>query len=124
MDTVNTAINPVPTCEGTATSTIINDYNSIIGFNGPNAYKICHLNGTFELLCPDLIPGGTPGAASIRLMNQVPQPAICSTVSINEIHNNTNHIFIQTAFPFVETTIFLNEQFESVHWSSATIQDK
>ncbi|MBK9593619.1 MAG: hypothetical protein IPO32_19665 [Crocinitomicaceae bacterium] len=29
----------------------------------PNAYKICHLNGTFELLCPDLIPGGTPGAA-------------------------------------------------------------
>jgi len=53
----------LPLCEGAATND--DDYFSIIGFNGSNLVEICHLNGTYEIVCPDLNLGGTPGAASI-----------------------------------------------------------
>ncbi|HLP50351.1 MAG TPA: T9SS type A sorting domain-containing protein [Chitinophagales bacterium] len=68
----------VPTCEGAVTASFTGDFNSIVGFNGDNAIKICQLDGSHQVLCPELNPGGTPGAASIRLPTQNPQPAVCS----------------------------------------------
>ena len=64
----------VPICEGAVTASFVGDYNSIIGFSGPDLIKVCQLDGSTQMLCPDLNIDGTPGAASIRLPTQVPQP--------------------------------------------------
>ena len=53
----------LPACEGAAIYD--DDYATIIGFNGPNLIKICQIDGTYEMICPDLNLGGTPGAASL-----------------------------------------------------------
>lgn len=53
----------LPGCEGAAIYD--GEYTSIIGFNGPNLIKICQIDGSYEMICPDLNLGGTPGAASI-----------------------------------------------------------
>jgi gliding motility-associated-like protein len=53
----------LPNCEGAA---IFNDnYISIIGFNGANLIEICQVDGSYEVICPNLNIDGTPGAASI-----------------------------------------------------------
>jgi len=67
----------VPTCEGAITASFSGDYNSIVGFNGPNLIKVCQIDGSHQSLCPALNLGGTAGGASIRLATQVPQPTIC-----------------------------------------------
>ncbi len=36
----------VPTCEGAVTASFTGDFNSIVGFNGDNAIKICQLDGS------------------------------------------------------------------------------
>jgi hypothetical protein len=74
----------IPTCEGAATSTFAGDFNAIIGFNGGDAIKICQVDGSYTPLCPALNPGGTPGAASIRLPAQSPLPVSCSVESVQE----------------------------------------
>lgn len=82
----------VPTCEGAVTGSFIDDFNSIIGFNGPDLLKICQIDGSFQILCPNLNIGGTPGAASIRLSTQVPQPITCSkTTGLENVY--TNNLF-------------------------------
>jgi hypothetical protein len=73
----------VPTCEGAFTASFDGDYNSIIGFNGGDLIKICQIDGSHSMLCPNLNFGGTPGAASIRLATQIPQPVNCSTANID-----------------------------------------
>lgn len=67
----------VPVCEGAVTASFEDDFNAILGFNGEDLIKICQIDGSWELVCPDLNIGGTPGAASIRLPNQVPEPVSC-----------------------------------------------
>jgi len=76
--------NAIPTCEGAITAPFIGDYNSIIGFNGPNVIKICQLDGTYQTLCPALLTFGTGGAASFRLSTQIPQPTSCSMTGIQD----------------------------------------
>lgn len=73
----------LPTCEGAVTKTFSGDYNSIVGFNGTDAIKICQITGSYQMLCPNINPGGTPGAASIRLPIQNPLPTSCSMTSIS-----------------------------------------
>jgi hypothetical protein len=75
----------VPTCEGAVTASFVGDYNSIVGFNGPNLIKICQIDGSYQMFCPSLNIGGTPGAASIRLPVQNPQPTSCSQTSVNDL---------------------------------------
>lgn len=97
----------VPTCEGAATASFVEDYNQIIGFNGPNLIKICQLDGSYQTLCPNLNIGGTPGAASIRLTTQSPQPITCEkTTGVENLSKDkalllfpnpvTNELNIQT----------------------------
>ncbi len=86
---VNSTSNPIPNCEGTATSTFVGDYNSIIGFSGQDAYKICQIDGSHQLLCSTIVPNSIPGAASIRLPVQNPLPIACSqTSAIESLSNN------------------------------------
>ena len=92
LNSTNTAIlsvtpisSSVPTCEGAVTASFAGNYNSIVGFNGPNLYKICQIDGSYQMLCPALNIGGTPGAASIRLATQIPQPTVCNNPNSVEI---------------------------------------
>lgn len=79
----------VPTCEGAVTASFEDEYNSIVGFNGHNLIKICQIDGSTQMLCPDLNLGGTPGAASIRLPAQSPPPARCkSSVSVESVETS------------------------------------
>ncbi len=78
----------IPYCQGAITASFSGDYNSIVGFNGPNLIKICQIDGSVQSLCPSLNIGGTPGAASIRLPTQEPQPSVCqapNSVEFNQI---------------------------------------
>ncbi len=115
LNSTNTALvsltaigNTVPTCEGAVTASFVSDYNSIVGFNGPNLIKICQIDGSSQMLCPNLNIGGTPGGASIRLATQIPKPTSCTMTSVQEISLNnqfaifpnptTNKLNIQTKF--------------------------
>lgn len=75
----------IPICEGAATASFGDEWNSIVGFQGEDLIKVCHIDGSYELLCPGLNVGGTPGAASIRLATQIPEPIACcdSSPTIN-----------------------------------------
>ncbi|MGC4057423.1 MAG: hypothetical protein QM743_04775 [Chitinophagaceae bacterium] len=68
----------IPTCEGAVTASFKDDYNAIVGFSGKDAIKICPVDGSYKMLCPDLNIGGTPGAASMRLYTQFPKPTVCT----------------------------------------------
>jgi hypothetical protein len=78
----------MPTCEGAVTASFDGDYNSIVGFNGSNLIKVCQIDGSFQMLCPSLNIGGTPGGASIRLATQVSQPTLCTMTGIQNIFEN------------------------------------
>jgi len=106
---INSLSNPIPGCEGAATASFMGDYNSIIGFNGADIIKICQIDGSYQMLCPSLNIGGTPGAASIRLPTQVPQPVFCSTTSIAELNYVLNINLFPNPFSF-ETIIQTNEK--------------
>ncbi len=84
---VNNLGNPIPTCEGSVTASFTGLYNSIVGFNGPNAYKICQIDGSYEMLCSSLVTNGTSGGASIPLYIQQPEPTTCqrpnSVITLN-----------------------------------------
>ncbi|MBL7718854.1 MAG: T9SS type A sorting domain-containing protein [Flavipsychrobacter sp.] len=68
----------VPGCEGAVTAEFTDDYNAIVGFSGEDAIKICQIDGSHQVLCPAINPGGTPGAASMRLATQMPEPTLCA----------------------------------------------
>lgn len=74
---VNSISMPTINSEGAATSGFVGDYNSIIGFSGRTASKICQLDGTFQILCDSLTLDNIAGGASIRLPSQVPEPITC-----------------------------------------------
>ena len=79
----------LPACEGAVTASFNGDYHSILGFNASDLLKICQIDGSYQVLCPDLNFGGTPGAASIRLATQNPQPTNCSQLSTQEVFSTT-----------------------------------
>ena len=86
----------IPVCEGAVTASFPDNYNSIAGFNGHDLIKICQIDGSIQMLCPELNIGGTPGAASIRLPTQEPQPGSCTPpTGIDPVR--MDHLF--TVFP-------------------------
>lgn len=99
---VNSDGNNIPTCEGAVTAPFIGFDNSIIGFSGGNAYKICQIDGSSQLLCASIVPAGIPGAATLTLPTQNPKPQSCfgSTPQTQNppirIIQNTNQIIIVT----------------------------
>lgn len=116
VDTLNSLSNAIPTCEGSATASFVGDYNSIIGFNGPNVIKICQIDGTYQMLCPSLLTFGTPGAACFRLPTQVPQPTSCTmTTGLENVVTNLFSIFPNP------TTNELNIQSDNKHYFSFNI---
>lgn len=90
---VNSDDVPIPVCEAAATAYFTDDYNSILGFNGPDLYKICQLDGTSILLCPMVNEGGTSGAASFRLPVQIPEPVTCKLIETGILSEN-NYIYV------------------------------
>ncbi|MBL7891751.1 MAG: gliding motility-associated C-terminal domain-containing protein [Bacteroidia bacterium] len=90
VDSINSLSNQIPTCEGAATASFVCGYNSIIGFNADNVYKICQIDGTFQMLCPSIVMGGIPGGASIRLPVQIPQPTTCLLKQMVSITGDTS----------------------------------
>lgn len=76
----------IPTCEAAATSSFVNDYNAIIGFNRQeDILKICQIDGSFQNICPNLKIGRIAGAASLRLSTQLPQPTSCSAAGTKNL---------------------------------------
>jgi len=70
--------NSLPTCEGAVTAAFVDNYHSIVGFNGLDLIKICQIDGSFELLCSNINSSRAFGAASIRLVTQDPPPSSCT----------------------------------------------
>jgi len=64
---VNTISNPLPFCRALSTAYFNGDNQSLIGFAGTNAFKICAGDGSYQLMCPSVLPHGISGAASIAL---------------------------------------------------------
>jgi hypothetical protein len=86
LNSTNTAVvsagpvnpdHPIPSCEGMVTAAFPGAYNALVGFSNNKVYKICHLDGSAELLCTSIVPQGIPGGASMRLAVQQPEPATC-----------------------------------------------
>ncbi len=88
---INELGDPIPDCFGTATASFAGDFNSIIGFSGTDALKICQLDGTYKTICSSMVPDMIYGGASIRLPVQQPPPTTCSasTSVANVIPNTT-----------------------------------
>ena len=82
--------NSIPVCEGSITAAFPGEYNAIVGFNGPDAIKICPIDGSYEMLCPNVNEGGTPGAAYMRLATQDPIPTTCEVPKTVNIDNTEN----------------------------------
>ena len=102
----------VPTCEGAVTASFTGDYNSIVGFRGSDLIKICHIDGSSQMLCPNLNIGRLSGGASIRLLTQIPQPVTCSTTEVNEISfENQFLIFPNPAKNNLNIKVKVNKQF-------------
>ena len=92
---VNNISNPIPGCEGLATVSFSESHNSIIGFSGWDIYEICHVDGSYQIICEEItLPNGIPGAASIRLPTQSPQPGSCQFLSIKEYPNQNTIVQI------------------------------
>ena len=112
---INSNTNYISGCEGATTAIIQNDYNSIIGFNGPNVLKICQLDGSYQTLCPNLNLNGTPGSASLRLAVQNPIPSSCHKISgVGNIQNDLSFFPNPTHSSF--TINFSND------WNNAAIK--
>jgi len=62
---------------GAVTAPFKNSSNLLIGFSGRDAYKICQIDGTFQLLCSGIVPDIIYGGACITLAPQNPQPTTC-----------------------------------------------
>jgi hypothetical protein len=63
------------------------DAQSVVGFSGQDAYAYCHLDGSYALLCPGILSGGTPGAACPRL--PPPPPALVGCADPLAVHPST-----------------------------------
>lgn len=84
---VNELTNPIPYCEAMITAEFEGYDNALVGFAGNNVYKICPIDGSYELLCPALSTQ-FPGADSMRLNNQLTTPITCNqelSISKDEI---------------------------------------
>lgn len=100
---VNPPSNPIPSCEGVGVAEFPGLPNSIIGFCGQDVWKICRIDGTFELICPGLIPAGMPGGTTVRLPPENPPSTYCDVnlsikVSNPKVTNSTIPEFINTSF--------------------------
>ena len=109
---------PTITAIGATTAAFSGTDNSIIGYSGRQAFKMCQLDGSFKLLCDFNFPDNIAGGASTRLPVQLPEPFTCNfETAVNDlvqikseiqIHPNpaspTGHIFIPIrdhfSFPF------------------------
>lgn len=79
---VNAPSNPLPLFEGVVTVPVPNDYNLLVGYAAGNAYRICPNDGTYELICNNLVPVSILSAAAPRLPVQNPLPASCALTGI------------------------------------------
>lgn len=68
---INSSINEVisvtsinTTIPYSAGGVIYGEQNKLVGFSGADVYEICQIDGSYNLLCPNLNISGTPGAAS------------------------------------------------------------
>jgi len=91
---VNSVADPIPGCEGIITASFPNANNIILGFSGAEAdvYKICQIDGTYELWCSAILPGGVPGGASIKLLPQIPEPITCPVLSSSDFFNSPTSV--------------------------------
>lgn len=88
-------INAILGCEGAATSSFSGSDNRIIGFSNTDVIKICQIDGTYQMLCSNIVPGGIPGGASIRLATQNPIPTSCQDfVGINDLTKQGRQLII------------------------------
>jgi hypothetical protein len=99
-------INSLPPSEGIATSSFIDSDNRIVSFPNRDVIKICQIDGSYQMLCQNIVPGPIPGGASIRLANQSPTPTVCKDIlGNNELPtHNSNTIISPNPFS-IETNI-------------------
>ena len=107
-----------------AVSTFSCGYNVLVDFSNSstgNVYKICPLDGSYTILCPNLLgDGAAAGAAAIRLPTQNPQPTSCAEVlqpphvthnpmiCSGETYTRPNGAFVSTAGTYIDTVQSIN----------------
>jgi hypothetical protein len=103
--------NPIPECEGLATASFPGLENSIVGFctRDYNAYKICPIDGSYQLLCP--LMGEFAGAASIRLPTQDPLPTSCADILPVTLLNFTSTLINKTVKLLWQTAMEINSSY-------------
>ncbi|HMG15368.1 MAG TPA: T9SS type A sorting domain-containing protein [Saprospiraceae bacterium] len=108
VNTVNDINNPLPSCQGLATVSVVNSDNELIGFSNQDVYKICQVDGSYKLVCPNIVTNKVYGCASIRLENQISEPSICKSTSTNDLSNPVKFEIVPNPFTF-ETSIITSE---------------
>jgi hypothetical protein len=85
--------NKIPICFALTNVDFLDTFYSIVGFTGVAAYKICHIDGTYIKICPNI--GGFDGAATIRLPIQKPEPTSCQLATIKIDKQNSKKSSIE-----------------------------
>lgn len=70
IDSVIYLIDQPLVCEGAVTLIYPTGQRFLFGFCGADLVRICWQDASSKVLCPNLNPGGTPGAAALRLSTQ------------------------------------------------------
>jgi hypothetical protein len=84
VEPVNSLDAQIPICEGLVAANFGAEGNWIVGLCGTDVYRICEVDGTFELVCDDLLVYGFPGGTAYRLPQQDPSIAPCTLTSVAE----------------------------------------
>ncbi len=75
----------IPDCEGLVAASFKNEDNKLVGFSATDAIKICPIDASNSVICPNIMPGGVPGAAALRLAVQKPKPSSCNRPKLTGI---------------------------------------
>lgn len=107
--------NLIPSFWAVSNVDFLDSFYSLVGFTGSAAYKICHIDGTYIQICPNI--GGFDGAATIRLPIQKPEPTFCQlTTKIDKLNSKKSRIKIYPNPNNSEFTIELHTKIgEPVH---------
>jgi hypothetical protein len=119
---INTINTPIPECYGIATASFPGLENSIIGWSRQSSYKICPIDGTYQLLCNPTVVS-VPGAANIRLPIQNPLPTSCTDILPVQLINFTSSILNKTVNLQWETTAEINSDYFLIERSSDGINN-
>lgn len=97
-----------PGCMAIISAWLNPNFQSVIGLSGQDAYAFCYLDGTYSLLCPNISPGGAPGAACPRLPPPSTQTGCTNPLFISPSNSgpvvSLSNSVVSAGVPFVLST--------------------